>query len=61
MAPSKLTYHWTYNELLVGLAYVVGQSILTLLYCKVTHPNTILVKVGLILEFLCNRVKLISI
>jgi hypothetical protein len=52
MAPSKLTSHSTYNELLVGPACVVGRSILNLLYCKVTHPNTILVKVGLILELL---------
>jgi len=52
MAPSKLTSHSTYNVLLVAPAYVIGQRILNLLYCKVTHPNTILVKVGLILEFL---------
>jgi hypothetical protein len=59
MAPSKLTSHSTYSVLLVGPAYVIGQRILNLLYCKVTHPKTILVKVGLILEFLWNLVKLI--
>jgi hypothetical protein len=61
MAPSKLTSHSTYNELLVGPACVIGQRILNLLYCKVTHPNIILVKVGLILEFLRNLLKLTSI
>jgi hypothetical protein len=59
MAPSKLTSRSTYNEFLVGPACVVGRSILNLLYCKVTHPNTILGKVGLILEFLWKLVKLI--
>lgn len=61
VAPSKLTSHSTYNVLLVGPAYVIGQRILNLLYCKVTHPNIILVKVGLILEFLQNLLKLTSI